>query len=359
MIFTTYSMVFFIIILAIIFIVGKSNHDLAEAFSVDNTSSWRFLLAILIIVHHFACSYYYIDVYPWLVSTPFYQLGCVLVAAFFMISGYGLTKKAITQGFVGARQGFLKKRFRKLLPIFIGLFIAALLFRKVFLGESIIDELHKYPKYSQVLWYSWFMLAIIYCYVAVNISLYLKSKLQFLLSLLVLSGVYFYFVKHVFGLWFFWWDSIFAFNIGTFIAAYSNIINRILKEYYRVSIVLLTVAICLSHILLVKIGGGGRIGLILSTINNYSVYIIVIFLFMLVDLSNKRYLKIAGGISYEIYLLHGFFICSSELLGLNLYVGLGLTVVLSVSCALLLKQRCLGDLIHVFSSNSRSHDASL
>lgn len=80
---------------------------------------------------------------------------------------------------------------------------------------------------------------------------------------------------------------------------------------------------------------------------------------MLVDLSNKRYLKIAGGISYEIYLLHGFFICSSELLGLNLYVGLGLTVVLSVSCALLLKQRCLGDLIHVFSSNSRSHDASL
>jgi peptidoglycan/LPS O-acetylase OafA/YrhL len=82
------------------------------AFDVTRTNMLRGVLALLIILHHLSS---HLDI-PALYY--FHDMGSSVVSMFFFISGYGLIKSYKYKGELYL-DGFLTKRLRKILPLYI------------------------------------------------------------------------------------------------------------------------------------------------------------------------------------------------------------------------------------------------
>lgn len=263
--------------------------------TVSTSNFLRGVLSIIIVLHHLQ---FVVDI-P--VLSVFKPLGAPAVSIFFFISGYGLMSSVLKNPIVYF-QGFWKKRlFKILIPFLLASILFHLLNEKTISLSAAISAL--VFKGETQLPYSWFVYSIILFYIFFYISFKVfdvdhgvKVALVFVLVLL-----YMVLTKEILNFERAWWVSAIAFPVGILVKLKEVSISEILNTKRRV---LLTI--------------GGLICLILFfySFQKEWLYVPVYMLFPLVSISvlnlvTLSYSKLSlflGGISYEIYLIHGIWI---------------------------------------------------
>lgn len=288
--------------------------------SIANTGAWRAVFALVIILHHIA-GMGLLGTGPAVsVLTP-HSVGAWGVSGFFIISGYGLCVQTIKKGVAIQRHRFIRRRLSKLLPLLTILMMAAMLYQNIFMHVSVAEQLSQFPKYNTILWYSWYMYVIIYIYVCYAISLHLCSKPWHVAGcMLFFTGAYYLAAKFVCGLWDFWWMSVFTFNIGMVLALLYRRFSELYLSRRRILNFSLAVAISALFIIIRRDAASPLPGIV--SLLNYLCFMSVICCIMTIDLSRVQWLGVLGGVSYEMYLLQGFFIESAALMHLPSYMAI-------------------------------------
>lgn len=135
--------------------------------TIANTNAWRAVFALVVVLHHVAGIGILGTGLIVALLAPV-SVGAWSVSGFFMISGYGLCLQTINKGTEVQRDKFLRRRLSKLLPLLVILMVAAMLYQDFFMHVSVAEQLHQFPKYNVILWYSWYMFVIIYIYIYVT-----------------------------------------------------------------------------------------------------------------------------------------------------------------------------------------------
>ncbi|MCM1140009.1 MAG: acyltransferase family protein [Muribaculum sp.] len=284
------------------------------------------ILAILIITHH--VSFRYLN-HP--IIGQFNCFGTIVVAIFFFLSGYGLTKSLSNKG-IGYIDNFLPQRLQKLLPSFMLATILWILY-ELSSNKDLDWFATRMINGNPPLPTSWFVLAIIYFYFAFYISCkFGKSILwqNMLMAFMTLS--YCFIIRGIFH-WGGWWiNAAFAFNVGMLISSYEcNILIRLIKIRDAYIIAILSLAL-ISMVTLY---------LSLSFVYNLTICVLVWLILAISDNFNYSIFHFLGKYSYEIYLVQGAIIAVMGRLGLVDYLSgvkfLLVSYLISILTAMFLK----------------------
>ena len=270
--------------------------------NVKSTNGLKGFLALGIVFHHLS---------QWVTTgeefSNFNYMGTYIVSVFFFLSGYGLyVQNEKNENYLN---NFLVKRLsRILIPVLI---ISAiyLIYESIngqVLSSSFFIDLFK--KGRTVIYNGWFVDVIILMYIFFYISfrvlgnktIAILANAVFIILYIVLA------IKLGYGFW--WYNSSLPFILGLIWAKNKENIDRLLKKYYFIPLVSVTVLLFVSH----------QYSFILQKfhlVDNYSYALAanidnVIFTFYLIlivrkiDFSNN-YLLFLGKISFELYMIHG------------------------------------------------------
>lgn len=204
---------------------------------------------------------------------------------------------------------FLVKRLFKILIPFIFISSIYLIYRKINgqeLSNSFFIDLFK--KGSTVIYNGWFVDIIILMYIFFYISFRMFSDKTIAILVNTVLIIFYIVLAIKLGYGFWWYNSSLPFVLGLVWAKNKENIDRLLKKYYFIPLVSVTVLLFVSH----------QYSFILQKfhlVDNYSYALAanidnVIFTFYLIlivrkiDFSNK-YLLFLGKISFELYMIHG------------------------------------------------------
>lgn len=272
-----------------------------KPFNLETTLPLRGLLAILIVCHH--VSQNEIGMIPH-VSWFFTAIGAQIVAVFFLMSGYGLF---VSYSKKGERylDGFLGKRYSKILPVFIVLSIFCIVL-KLYFGKALTDQFITYAHGQTPLPHSWFIYAIIYIYAAFYISAKIgKNLIQTGLIFLGFNILYVIITNYILHFASYWYWTIVATSAGYFIGYY----EKEIENYARRKLIILfggvIAGLFISFCCMVKIP---QLETLFSELwfvaQAVSVYLIIRCLGMV----NWRIFNWIGVFSLEVYLIHGILI---------------------------------------------------
>ena len=301
-----YSNCFFIII----FLVFPKKEE--TSFNKETTSALKAILPVLIIIHHA------------FISIPAVgEIGAIVVATFFFVSGYGLEYKRIHhQNVMGVG------RFRKLIVPIIYPAVLYLLCRFAFEGDvygAIIDSL---GKYQIIVPYSWFIITLIQLYFLYYLASYFHStNIPFVMCFFITAYVVVLYALHVSSTYY---CSVYGFFVGII---YNYIQPYITKSYKAV--------LCIASLMFV-------LSIIISILHLpfQRVFVTTLFSIGIILLTSSvslkgKFVNFFSNISYELYLCQGIgFLVAKHLSGNNLIIfviTLLFTIIVSVLCNYLTK----------------------
>ena len=209
-------------------------------------------------------------------------------------------------------QHFLSKRLSKILIPFLGLSVLTLFIRLFVFHEEITLQyfIDLFAKGSTVIYNAWFVHIIIlfYVYFYVSFLLFAKKRLKAILMVFALSFVYMCGAIYLqYGFW--WYNTCFTFTVGLFWANYEQEIELVIEKYFYRMVFLFTGLLFVSH----------NYSIILSVLHIEHPYvwalaanvdnIIFLLWFLLIvrkfEFAHHKGLAFLGGISFEIYMIHG------------------------------------------------------
>lgn len=308
----------------------KPNGNLCN-FDSKATVPLRGLLAIMIILHHLALYYKFDECIGSIHVSPIYyfkEMGLPLVAAFFFITGYGLSKSLQAKGF-DYLSGFLKRRLGKVLPEFLIFTVLVLLISDVAGLVSLSEAAHNMAKGSPPLRFSWFIYAIVYVYIAFYMAALASHadglRTGLLLSLLIVPYLA---ATIVLGWGCQWYRSIPAVSIGFFVALYERKITELLSRRY----VLLCLAVCTFVCVFIM----DR--MLCSRLISAIMFAVAVYVCMrLYRIKPYPILILLGEVSLYIYLVHGTILQVVRSTTTNRYVAIVVVVLASVAVSVLIK----------------------
>ena len=241
-----------------------------EYLCVKSTSGLRGFLALGIIFHHLS---------PWVTTgsefSNFSYMGAYIVSIFFFLSAYGLYNQ--NENKKNYLDKFLVTRLSKILLPFFAVSLIYLLYR--FVDGQLLDLnffISLFKNGSTIIFNGWFVNIIILMYL------------------------------------FWWYNSTLAFILGLIWAKYQDVIDKVLDRYYFVVLFSVAVLLFVSHhygnlLSYLHIEDSYSYALA-ANINNiiFTIYFVVSFL-KKINFSNV-FLILLGGISFELYMIHGLVI---------------------------------------------------
>lgn len=299
-------------------------------FDTKSTAPLRGILAVLIIFHHISQRYDFSECIGPLHISPIYyfqSMGAPIVAVFFFLTGYGLMKSLQIKGKMYLK-GFIPRRLGKILPEFIILTLG-MVFILEYNGHPTIETIERMKSGNPPLPFSWFMYVIVYVY----LSFYLSAKLSRcnlalteigFIVLMVLNII----IVRVLG-WGSWWSvSTPSVVLGSCIALYEKRITNILFQPLVLWILVLSavsLVLFMPHI---------PVGVFVA------IQLMALLVYMCMRLYGMKAYPILiwlGGISLNIYLIHGIILKGLTIFELNGYLALFLTIIISSLCAYAMK----------------------
>lgn len=291
--------IFVLLLIAIlVYLLPENNSYLG----VKSTSGLKGFFALGIVFHHLS---------QWVTTgeefSNFGYMGTYIVSVFFFLSGYGLyVQNEKKENYLDS---FLVKRLFKILIPFIFISSIYLIYRKINgqeLSNSFFIDLFK--KGSTVIYNGWFVdiIIIMYIFFYISFRMFSDKTIAILVNTVLIIFYIVLAIKLGYGFW--WYNSSLPFVLGLVWAKNKENIDRLLKKYYFIPLVSVTVLLFVSH----------QYSFILQKfhlVDNYSYALAanidnVIFTFYLIlivrkiDFSNK-YLLFLGRVSFELYMIHG------------------------------------------------------
>ena len=291
--------IFILLIISIFVYLLPVNNDYL---GVKSTSGLKGFLALGIVFHHLS---------QWVTTgtefSNFGYMGTYIVSVFFFLSGYGLyVQNEKKENYL---DNFLVKRLSKILLPFIIISSIYLIYRSIngqVLSSSFFIDLFK--KGSTVIYNGWFVDIIILMYIFFYISFRMFSDKTIAILVNTVLIIFYIVLAIKLGYGFWWYNSSLPFVLGLVWAKNKENIDRLLKKYYFILLVSVTILLFVSH----------QYSFILQKfhlVDNYSYALAanidnVIFTFYLIlivrkiDFSNN-YLLFLGRVSFELYMIHG------------------------------------------------------
>ena len=298
------------IALLIITIIGMRPVKPFSSFNDDYLSLstgkyYRGVFAIVIVLHHIMQ-----NTSTGYIMPQFLGAGVVGVAFFFFMSGYGLQKSYMKKG-TDYRKGFLIKRLAPILTEYVIVtIICQLLYLTLGTVYTPIDVFRKIAEGFPIAPASWFIISISVFYIVYYLLMVVCKKHY----MFMVVGAFIYCILNLivckkldFGMW--WYDANHLLVIGMLWAILEDKILPFIKRFY---IVLAPVIwICFIGVYLFD-------GTILTYIHiphpdfviavvTTTLFIFSFILFSLKFTIGNKILEFLGGISLEIYLMHGVF----------------------------------------------------
>lgn len=296
-----YITLLLLVIMSLVKLRHSDSCSSVKPFDVNATLPIRGILAMLIVAYHLGQKYG---------ASPMYLFTACsgpVVSTFFFISGYGLIKSYQKKG-KRYLDHFLSNRLNKILPLFLlltGIFIIFPLNPEVTTKEALLAFLYG----ETALPNSWFIIAIVYFYIAFYWSCKFSRSALGLIRNIAIATI-FYFALTIalnFGGW--WYSACPSFLFGILIATYEYKYLRLLTKY-SVATIGLYIALVVASIVFQShyfsyIPQNALIGRIaFFTLVPISVMISVNAMGMV----SNRFLRYLGNLSLDIYLIHGIFI---------------------------------------------------
>ena len=286
---------------------------LFSPFNVDRTLSLRGILVLLIVLPHLSGVTSFPGLSPSfrMLVSQFTFFGGGAVSMFFFISGYGLMASLHKKGKIYL-DSFYKKRFLKLLP---PLLIATCIFiciRMCFEHLSAWNICYEMTLGNPPLPNSWYMYALFILYIFFH-AVFSICGVQGRKALnWMWIGSFAYIACILLLGWGYWWyTSVLSFNIGIEYACMSqgvqSFVRKKLISFFVGSILFLLVFI---FIYLRFVSDGMKIASLIAL--NVTLPIVMVWVIQVLGIVNLTSLKFLGGISYELYLVHGIFIYLSK-----------------------------------------------
>lgn len=297
-----YLTAFLMILVFIAFLTTEKNKTRKlKPFDLNNTLPLRGLLAMLIVCHHVSQTASG-DIGTF--TQHFEVLGMPIVAVFFLISGYGLFISFQKKG-DAYLDGFLAKRYSKILPAFIVLSLISVGIWYYF-GKPLDEQLNRYGHGATPLPYSWFIYAIIYVYAAFYLSAKIgKKTLMTGVIFTTLLLIYIVVVKYLLIFNGYWYQSILSTAAGYFVGYYESRMEKIFDShkilFFGGVIAMLFLSFC-GMCKLIPIAG------YLATVWVIAIAISVYVIIRALGMFNWKFLRWVGDFSLEVYLIHGIFI---------------------------------------------------
>jgi len=261
------------------------------SFSVEESSSFKGILSILIILSHVN---FHADLPFFLTITKW---AGTKVALFFFISGFGLMSSFIKKGNLYLKGFFTKRVWKILFPlVFItGFFLLIYYWDSGYFNVNFLKDL---LKGSTPLPYSWFAYIIIIFYIffyfvfLTNWSLQTKSLVMMLLAFLFSFGLYRLGFDRA------WWVSNLAFPFGMLYKLNENRITHLSRTRLgRIGFVPTALIIAVLFAFL-KIE-------ILYVFSYVFIVLAILVLLSYSGLPKGKLFSFLGKVSYETYLIHG------------------------------------------------------
>ena len=294
--------IFVLLLIAIlVYLLPENNSYLG----VKSTSGLKGFFALGIVFHHLS---------QWITTgeefSNFGYMGTYIVSVFFFLSGYGLyVQNEKKENYLDS---FLVKRLFKILIPFIFISSIYLIYRKIN-GQELLNSffIDLFKKGSTVIYNGWFVdiIIIMYIFFYISFRMFSDKTIAILVNTVLIIFYIVLAIKLGYGFW--WYNSSLPFVLGLVWAKNKENIDRLLKKYYFIPLVSVTVLLFVSH----------QYSFILQKfhlVDNYSYALAanidnVIFTFYLIlivrkiDFSNK-YLLFLGRVSFELYMIHGLVI---------------------------------------------------
>lgn len=238
-------------------------------------------------------------------------IGFPVVAVFFFISGYGLMISYLRKG-NSYLDSFFSKRFIKLLlPLFVVCTLNA--FADIFTDTSFpsFEMIRNQFLYSSPwLLFSWFVYALLAAYILYYVAFkYMSNAISanIFITICVISIIC---CSKYYDILECWRSTLLAFPIGLFYCFYENILKNYLQTkslicvfFYLISLMLAVTLLVIMKIYNIPEEPESVIGYLIIYL---SPLIITVCLYVIaITGSVKEILCWLGGISYEIYLIHG------------------------------------------------------
>lgn len=305
------------------------------SFAKDKLTSVKALMALVIVADHMALFYGVSFL------RPFIEFGAPIVSVFFFISGYGLQVSYCKKGQDYLSHFFSRRFWKVLAPYLIATALYCLLTWSPdkHLGK---DLLLTFTEGKPILPFSWFVVELLYFYLAFFVSFrYFSGKWRIAVMCLFMALLFFLTFRLHYGNG--WWISSLAFPAGIVFATQEK---RIYSCYdgspvrYWLSLAVLTIVLALCYL-------GGRL---LGKYYLWTIcYICIPLIVALVvarwpfEKLNSKAVSFLAMVSYEIYLCQGiamemlrgrFHIQNDALFAVSVYA---LTIVLAWGVYLLAK----------------------
>ena len=291
----------FILLLISLFVYLIPRTDV-DYLSNKSTKSLKGLLALLIIFHHISQKITAGENF-----SNFEYMGRYVVALFFFLSGYGLYfQYSNNETYM---ENFLKKRLvRIFIPFFV--FIVIYVIYRATLGEVVnVDFFLSFWKdHSNIIYNGWFINSIIVLYVIFYVSFVNKDSKISEYKLVFLTLVYIFWKAYQdHGDW--EYVSIMAFLLGVFWMKNRVYIDKFLEKNYFIFLVSFSILMYVFRhyeVIMKNIGITNKY-VYYGIVGNICTMVFVVYFLLLTNKLNfsNKYLGFLGGISFEIYMIHG------------------------------------------------------
>ena len=291
----------FILLLISLFVYLIPRTDV-DYLSNKSTKSLKGLLALLIIFHHISQKITTGENF-----SNFEYMGRYIVALFFFLSGYGLYFQYSNNATY--MKNFLRKRLvRIFIPFYV--FIVIYVIYRATLGEVInVDFFISFWKdHNNIIYNGWFVNSIIVLYVIFYVSFKNKDSKIAIFKLVFLTLVYIFWKAYQdHGDW--EYVSIMAFLLGVFWMKYRVSIDKFIEKNYFIFLVSFSILMYVfRHYedIMKDIGITNRY-VYYGIVGNLCTMVFVVYFLLLTNKLNfsNKYLDFLGGISFEIYMIHG------------------------------------------------------
>lgn len=292
------SVLVLIFLVFLIFSIEKRNKN-EYCFGKDSSKKIKGILAIFIILHHLSHRISTSDV-----LSQFGCIGYIVVALFFMFSGYGLMKQ-----YTKNKEKYTKNFLRKRIPILLVPFIitSCILFVEYnLLGRAVTlqDFLLSFVNLKPLDGTCWYVYVILLMYIVFYISVKLSKSEKGVIIKTSLVTIIFFILGSFYDINYWWYLSVLAFPVGMIYAIYDTEVTKFFnKKYFRWLVFSIIGFICCYKYLAFS-------GVYYTnTLKGLILEQIPIILFVLsVIVINIRYrfdskiLDFLGSISYELYI---------------------------------------------------------
>lgn len=291
-----------LIISGFAYLLPKNSRDYLNP---GSTKGLKGILAIGIILHHLSQEVTTGDVF-----TNFAYMGSYIVSMFFL-SGYGLyVQNSKSKTYL---DNFFRKRLLKILVPFISIWMIYLIYRIGVNKESInFDYFIKlFTVGKTVIYNGWFIDVIILIYILFYLSFkFVENKRvaiiinsMFIIIYIIIA------IKLHYSFW--WYNSILTFILGLVWAKNKDKIDEVIDNNLFTIMISTTFLMFVFHnydIVLIKLGlTSSYMYALAANMDNLIFTLYFILLIRNINFENK-YLTALGGISFELYMIHGLVI---------------------------------------------------